>query len=78
MISYESFFFGDCSDKGFAVSYLLISRKIKHTFIISDDIFSFSIITVNKNLQVNGFENIIIYLNNYIYVYDFPEISNWN
>lgn len=77
MTDYESLFFGDLSEDGYKISYLLIKRNIKHSFIISD--FSLFVIqTKNSIIEISGFKDIFYYISNYRYIYDFPEIKKWN
>jgi hypothetical protein len=78
MREYESLFYGDCSKNGYKISYLLLSRKIQHTFIYADDKFSFSIKTARLLREFIGFDEIFSYINRYGYIFDFPEINNWN
>lgn len=77
MTQYVSIFYGDVSPKGNRISYLLISRDIKHDFVISDDYF-FVLQSIQKTRQINGFDEILRYLNEYRYIFDFPEVDFWN
>jgi len=78
MREYESFFYGDCSRSGYKISYLLLSRKIGHTFVYTDDRFVFSIKTTRLLREFVGFDEIFSYINRYGYIFDFPEINSWN
>ena len=77
MILYESSFYGDISPKGYQISYLLLDRHIKHRFILIDSDFIFTIKTAKKIREFIGFEEIVKYIQNYNYVFDFPEVENW-
>jgi len=77
MTQYVSIFYGDVSPRGNRISYLLISRDIKHDFVISDDYF-FVLQSIQKTRQINGFDEILRYLNEYRYIFDFPEVDFWN
>lgn len=77
MTQYVSIFYGDVSPRGNRISYLLISRDIKHDFVISDDYF-FVLQSIQKTRQINGFDEIFRYLNEYRYIFDFPEVDFWN
>lgn len=76
MAEYYSSFYGDVTEKGYKISYLLIDRKIKHEFIMSD-VYIFVLKSVIKSKEISGFEQICSYLENYHYFFDFPEVGNW-
>lgn len=77
MNKYVSIFYGDISPKGNKISYLLISREIKHSLVISDDYF-FILSSIQKTRELVGFDEIFGYLNEYKYIFDFPEVDFWN
>lgn len=77
MSKYVSIFYGDISPKGSKISYLLISREIKHSLVISDDYF-FILSSIQKTRELIGFDEIFRYLNEYRYIFDFPEVDFWN
>ncbi len=76
MSEYYSALYGDVTEKGYKISYLLIDRKIKHEFIISD-VYVFVLKSVVRSKEIVGFEQIYAYLENYRYFFDFPEVGNW-
>jgi len=77
MILYESSFYGDISPQGYKISYLLLDRHIKHSFILIDSDFIFTIKTAKKLREFIGFEEIVKYIQSYNYIFDFPEVENW-
>jgi len=77
MSSYCSTFYGDISPFGYKISYLLISRNIRHDFVLSSEYF-FVLQSVQKTKQLAGFEDIWKYMSEYKYIFDFPEIDFWN
>ena len=77
MSEYISIFYGNTEEPSFKISYLLISRNIRHDFVLIDDDCSFILKTNQRMREFFGFENIYAYLTNYKYIYDFPEIQTW-
>ena len=77
MNAYESSFYGDISNNGYTISYLLLDRHIKHKFVLIDTDFVFSIKTAMKLREFVGFDRIFRYIKDYGYVFDFPEIEKW-
>jgi|TARA_Y100000034_G_C6909521_1_gene423450 hypothetical protein len=60
-------FYGDLSEYGYKISYILFNNRIKHDFVYMDDYYMLSI---EKVIDITGPNNIIKYLNNYEYVFD--------
>lgn len=76
MIGYSSVFYGDLSNKGYKISFLLMSRRIKHEFILYDDYY-FIIKSLEREKELSGFEKIRDYIERYQYLLDFPEVNSW-
>ena len=72
----QAIFYGNLEPQGYKISYLLISRKIKHDFVLYDDGLLFMMKTRRKVREFVGFQNIFTYLDNYKYLFDFPEICS--
>jgi hypothetical protein len=77
MSEYSAIFYGNVDVKSFLISDLLISRNIKHDFILYDEEYIFIISTVNKKKEFCGFDEILSYIDSYRYMYDFKEIVKW-
>lgn len=75
---YKSFFYGNLDKNGFNISYLLISRKIDHDFLFVENDFIFTVQTSRKMREIVGYRNIYDYINEYRYIFDFPEVARWN
>lgn len=76
MKDYYSVFYGDVSDKGYRIAYLLISKGIQHDFIIFEN-YLLTIRTSKNVKELIGFDQICEYLEKYQYIFDFPEINVW-
>jgi hypothetical protein len=77
MSEYWSIFYGNTEPLGYKISYLLLSRNIKHDFVLYDKDYVFVLETSSKIREFTGFEAIYDYIESYKYIYDFPEISKW-
>lgn len=60
-------FYGNISDYGYKISYMLLSQKIKHNFVYVDDYY---ILSIEKVIDITGPNKILDYLKNYKYVLD--------
>lgn len=59
-------YYGSICKKGYSISYLLMERKILHTFVLSDDF----ILSLQDIRDVCNYEPICEYLEDYKYIYD--------
>lgn len=66
-------FYGDVSEKGYIISYILLRRNIEHNFIICDQF----ILSLFSQKEIRGFDLISDYLNRFQYIIDFPEYKKW-
>lgn len=66
MTQREVIFFGDVGSKGYRISQELYSRRIEHSFVLSDSF----LLSVQRMRDVEGYERIITYLERYEYVLD--------
>lgn len=78
MIPYCSFFYGDLDDKGYEISYLLVSRNIKHEYIYLTSDYLFVLKTQRKLREISGFDEIKTYIMQYAYIFEFPEVEQWH
>jgi len=76
MKSYSMIFYGDVSPQGYKISYLLITRKLVHDFVLSDNV-GLSIEAFRKLRTLDGFDIVHGYLERFLYVVDFPEVTEW-
>jgi hypothetical protein len=59
------------------LSYLLLYRKINHSFVLDDKI-SMVIETCKRKRELMGFQQVLDYLQKYKYIFEFPEVETWN
>lgn len=78
MIHYCSFFYGDLDDRGFEISFILLSRNLRHEYIHLSDDYLFVLKTNTKMREIAGFDEIKNYLSRYLYVFEFPEVEKWD
>lgn len=63
----EVIFFGGLDQHSFDISYRLYRLRIKHNFVMYEDLMSLQIVDVRT---LNGFEHIVHYLDSFRYVLD--------
>ncbi len=61
------YFYGDTSRFGYKISHFLISHRIKHNFVYTEDYY---ILSVEKVIDITGPNKILEYLESYKYVFD--------
>lgn len=78
MSQYKSIFYGDLSPRGYRLTYLLLQHKINHEFILFDHDYILCIETHLRTREFMGFDQIKNYIEGYKYLFEFPEITQWN
>lgn len=78
MLQYKSIFYGDLKPDGFQITYLLLQHKIRHEFVLFEHKYVWHIETHLKTREFVGFEQIKICIESYKYLFEFPEITQWN
>jgi hypothetical protein len=76
-MKYRSLFYGNADSGSFEISYILISRRIEHEFVLTEYDKSLVFETSSKKVELLGIIDILQYLNQYKYYFDFPEIKKW-